>query len=396
MEGVEIAPNVYWVGAIDWNVRDFHGYHTPRGSTYNAYLILDEKVTLIDTVKAPLFEQLKARVGHYVDPSKIDVVISNHVEMDHSSGLPLLMELAPSAAIYCSKRGEAGLRRHYGKDWDFHTVATGHTLSLGRHSVNFVLTPMLHWPDSMMTYLPDEQILFSMDGFGQHIASSERFAEDLGVETTLLEARTYWANILMPFGKMAIKAFEDLGDTPIKTICPSHGVMWRKHIPKILDAYWRWATHQVRRKAVIVYGTMWHSTEKMALAIAEGLRSVGIETRLFDLGSTDLTWVISEIQESAAIVVGSSTLNMTALPKVGEFLTYLTGLKPEGRIGAIFGSYGWSRGAEAPIRKTLEAIKADLPLNDLLVQYVPSAEDLEKCESFGRQLAQAIDQRAAK
>jgi flavorubredoxin len=393
MEGLEIAPKVYWVGAIDWNVRDFHGYHTPHGSTYNAYLVLDEQVALIDTVKRSCFDEMKARVSHYVDPAKIDVVVSNHVEMDHSSGLPLLMDLAPKASVYCTKRGEAGLRQHYGRDWDFKTVAAGDTLSLGRRTLSFVATPMLHWPDSMMTYLPDEQMLFSMDGFGQHVASSARFDAELGLETALREARTYWANILMPLGKVAVGALDALAGVPVATICPSHGVIWRQHIPDILDAYRRWATHQVRRKAVVVYGTMWHSTEHLALAAAEGLRAAGVETYVFDLALSDLTEVISEVQEAAAIVIGSSTLNQTMLPCVGEFLTYLGGLKPEGRIAAIFGSYGWSRGAESAVRRALEPLKPQMPVADLLVQYVPRADALARAEAWGRDIAQAIDAR---
>jgi len=395
MEGFEIAPNIYWVGAVDWNVRSFHGFQTPRGATYNAYLILDDKVTLIDAVKAPFVDELKARVSHYVDPSQIDVVVSNHVEPDHSSGLPAVMQWAPDAPLYCSARGEAGLKKHYGEGWNFKTVETGDEISLGRYTLSFILTPMLHWPDSMMTYLKEEQVLFSMDGFGQHIASTERFAADLGLAQTLAEARTYWANILMPLGRIAVGALGALKDVPVTTICPSHGVMWREHIPQIIEAYRRWATHQVERKAVVVFASMWHSTEKMAVAIAEGLRRAGVQTRVFDLTETDVTPIISEIQEAAAIVVGSSTLNQTCLPKCGQFLTYLRGLKPEGRMGAIFGSYGWSRGAEAAIRKDLEATKIDLPLNDLLVNFVPTPDDLATCEDYGLEIARQIDDRLA-
>ena len=261
---VEIKPDIYWVGGIDWDIRNFHGYLTQRGTTYNAYLIIDKKITLVDTVKHYLFDELFSRIKEIVDPSKIDYIISNHVEMDHTGSLPKLLRFCPNAKIITSTRGEKGLKRHYKKDWDFQVVQSGDTLNIGKRTLHFVHIPMVHWPDSMVTYIPSDKLLLPNDAFGQHIASSERFDDELEWGMLQEEAAKYYANIVMPYGDQVKKALAALGELDIDMIAPSHGIIWRSYIPQILKEYHKWAAYESDDKALIVYDSMWGSTEKMA------------------------------------------------------------------------------------------------------------------------------------
>ena len=263
MEKVELKPGIYWVGGIDWTIRNFHGYTTNRGTTYNAYLIVDEKIALVDTVKHYLFDEMLDRIREIIDPTKIDYIISNHVEMDHSGSLEKMLKQAPNAEILTSPQGEKGLRRHYKKDWNFRVVKTGDVLELGKRTLHFVQIPMVHWPDSMVTYIPEEKLLLPNDAFGQHLATPERFDDELEWGILREEASKYYANIVLPYGDQVKKALDALGGLDIDMIAPSHGIIWRMHIPNILAEYQKWCTHQTEKRAVIIYDTMWGSTEKM-------------------------------------------------------------------------------------------------------------------------------------
>jgi len=257
---VEIKPDIYWVGGIDWDIRNFHGYLTQRGTTYNAYLIIDEKITLVDTVKHYLFDELLSRIKEIVDPSKIDYIISNHVEMDHSGSIQKMLQLCPNAKVITSTRGEKGLKRHYKKDLNFKVVKSGDTLNIGKRTLHFVHIPMVHWPDSMVTYIPSDNLLLSNDAFGQHIASSERFDDAFEWGTLQEEASKYYANIVMPYGDQVKKALEVLNELDINMIAPSHGIIWRSYIPQILKEYRKMASYESDDKALIVYDSMWGST----------------------------------------------------------------------------------------------------------------------------------------
>ncbi len=248
MGTIELKKGIYWVGAIDWNIRNFHGYNTPRGSTYNAYLIVDDKVALIDTVKAPFFDEMLERIQEIISPDKIDYLISNHVEMDHSGSLPRIKELAKNATIIATKMGQKGLTRYYKKDWPFQIVKTGDTLDLGKRKVAFVEVPMVHWPDSMVTYSPSDKILFSNDAFGQHIATSKRFDDEVGWDIIYPEAVTYFANIVMHLSGPVLKALDAAKGLELDMIAPCHGVIWRKNIENIVKAYYSWATLKQRKK----------------------------------------------------------------------------------------------------------------------------------------------------
>jgi len=249
MKPLEIKPKIFWVGGIDWDLRNFHGYLTQRGSTYNAYLILDEKIVLVDTVKHYLFEEMLSRIKEVVDPSRIDYIVANHVEMDHSGSLPKILKIASKAKLITSPHGEKGLRRHFKEEWDFKIVKSGDSISMGKRSLQFFLTPMVHWPDSMATYVPEEKLLLPNDAFGQHIASAMRFDDQVGWDVLYQEAAKYYANIVLPYGDQVRKALEALSALDIDMVAPSHGVIWRSSLPKIVEAYQKWAQNLSENRA---------------------------------------------------------------------------------------------------------------------------------------------------
>lgn len=379
MKATEIKKGVYWVGGIDWDLRNFHGYLTQRGSTYNSYLIVDEKVTLIDNVKSYLAEEQIKRISQIIDPAKIDYIVQNHIEMDHSGSLPAIMEHCPNAKVIASPKGVEGLPKHYKKQWDFMAVKSGDTLNLGSRNLHFVQTPMVHWPDNMVSYCPEEKILFSNDSFGQHIASSERFDDEYPFNVMMHEAAKYYANIVLPYGKQVQKALAVVETLDVEVICPSHGLMIRKHIPEIMEVYKKWSANYTDKKALIIYDTMWHSTEKIAGIVQEAFEAKEYQTRLFNLQYTHISDIMTEVLTAKYICVGSPTLNNNILPTVAAFLTYLKGLAPKGRHGLAFGSYGWGGQSVGMVENTLKDCGFDM-MEQIRLQYVPDVELLEKEE----------------
>lgn len=383
MKAIEVKKGIYWVGAVDWSLRSFHGYTTKRGSTYNAYLIIDDKITLVDTVKAPFAAEMISRIKSVVDPSKIDYIVSNHVEMDHSGAITDILALAPNAKVVTSApQGVKGLTAHYG-EMDFMPVKSGDTLSLGSRTLSFVPTPMLHWPDNMVTYCPEEKILFSNDAFGQHYASGGRFDDEEPLGDVLHEARTYYANIVMPYSVQAASAVKAAEGLDIELIAPSHGVMWRSHIAEIIEEYKKWSSLKMNKEAVVVFDSMWHSTEKMAKTIVEAFASKGYNTKLCDLKAWDNSEVINEILTAEYIAVGSPTLNNQMLPTVASFLTYLKGLAPKnsGKKAFAFGSYGWGGQSIGLVEKELADCGFEIALEKQRIQYIPSQESLDELEN---------------
>ncbi len=377
MKAIEVKKDIYWVGAIDWKLRNFHGYLTQRGSSYNAYLIVDEKITLIDTVKGYLTKELIERIADIIDPKKIDYVVSNHVEMDHSGAMPEVMEMLPNATVITSAAGEKEHRLHYKKDWKFQIVKSGDTLNIGKRNLHFVMTPMVHWPDNMVTYCPEEKILFSNDAFGQHIASSERFDDEYPVETILEEAKKYYANIVLPYSSQVVGVMEIVRSLDLDIICPSHGIIWRKNIPLILQNYEKWASNKTDKKAVIVYDTMWNSTNMVAQAIKEAFEDKKYNYYIYDLKDTHISDIMTQIIEAEYICVGSPTLNKGILPTVAAFLTYLQGLAPKGRKGMLFGSYGWAQANMKALDRYMEESNIEVKYR-ANVNFIPSKEQLDK------------------
>lgn len=377
MKAIKVKEGIYWVGAIDWDIRNFHGYLTGRGSTYGAYLIIDDKITLIDTVKSPFTEELISRISDIVPPQKIDIIICNHVEMDHSGALPAIRKLCPNAAVYTTgPSGVKGLTAHYGED-SYLPVKSGDTLSLGKRTLSFAATPMLHWPDNMVTYCPEEKILFSNDAFGQHLATTERFDDETDLSIVLEEAKRYYGNIIMCYGRQALSALNIVKDLDIEIIAPSHGVIWRSHIEDILRAYELWSANQPETGAIVVYDSMWHSTEKMARIISEAFGDSKIPTRLYDLKVNHPSDIVPDLLTCKYIAVGSPTLNNQMMPTVASFLCYMKGLSPKNREAFAFSSYGWGGQSLSLIEKELEGCGFHLCMEGMKINYIPSEEQLE-------------------
>ena len=393
MVKVTLKDGVYWVGVIDWNIRDFHGYITNRGSTYNSYLIQDEKTALIDTVKHQFSEELVRKIKEIIPFEKIDYIIVNHVEMDHSSSLPEIAKLAVNAKILSSVRGKDELIEHYGKEFErVETVKSGDEVKLGGKTLRFVEAPMLHWPDSMFTYLVEDKILMPNDAFGEHLASSERFDDEVDQHILMEEATMYYANILMPLSPLIVRKIQEViaMHIPIDMIAPSHGIIWRKDPMKIVNAYLDWSQSATKNKIVIVFDTMWNSTDKMARAIGEGAASLGVDVKLLKLRSYAISEAMTEILDAKAILVGSPTLNNQMFPTLSAFLTYATGLKPRNKVWSFFGSYGWGGGAVKGMAKVAKEAGFDVVEPGLEIKFVPDEEDLKKCFEFGQQIAQKL------
>jgi len=405
-EAVRVTDHVYWVGAIDWAIRDFHGYSTRRGTTYNAYLILADKITLIDTVKEPFKDEMLARIASVVEPEKIDYVISNHAEMDHSGCLPAVIDLVRPKKVFASKMGVKALGEHFhpsrasGPDDSGHdvvAVADGQKIDLGGMSFSFVETRMCHWPDSMVTYLHEDQVLFSQDGFGMHLATTERFDDEIDDWLLAREAAKYYANILLPLSGFIRKALDKVSslNLPLAMVAPDHGPIWRKDTAKILGLYARWAEQKPTNKAVVVYDTMWQSTAAMARAIGDGLAAGGASVRLLPLDGNHRSDVATHLLDAGALVVGSPTLNNCLFPTVADCLTYLKGLRRKNLIGAAFGSHGWSGEGARQVHAMLEEMDVAVAAEPLAVRYVPDADALARCRRLGLDLAGKLRQHVA-
>jgi len=390
---VEVKKGINWVGAVDWTIRDFHGYSTNKGTTYNAFLVLDDKITLFDTVKKPLKNDLLHNIYKLVEPSKIDYLVVNHVEPDHSGSVAEMVDIIKPEKIFCSPKGKQALLDHYHReDWPYEVVGTGQEVSLGKRTVQFIETRMLHWPDSMMSYIKEDALLISSDAFGQHWATSERFNDQVDSWELMVHAKKYFANILMPYSQLIKKLIADVQkmDLKIDMIAPDHGLIWRDNPLQIVSAYDEWSKQVAKQKALIIFDTMWHSTEMMAKAIADGLVENGTSIKLMDLCADHRSDIITQLLDAKAVIIGSATLNNGMLPRMADMLCYMKGLRPVGKIGAAFGSYGWSGEAVKLITKSLEEMKIKVLNPGLSLQFVPDHEGLRKCVELGREIGKAI------
>ncbi len=391
-KAVRITDKVYWVGAIDWNLRDFHGYQTGRGTTYNAYLIMADKITLVDTVKAPFRDELLSRISSVVNPSEIDYIISNHAEMDHSGSLPQIIDIVKPEKVFASAMGQKNLEAQLGIGSKITPVKTGESLSLGNMNVSFIETKMLHWPDSMFTYLKEEQILFSQDAFGMHLAVERLFDDESPWDLLEEEAEKYFGNILMPYSNLIIKLLDEVGkmNLPIKLVATDHGPIWRSHIGKILELYRKWSEHKPVPRAIVVYDTMWNSTALMAHAVGEGLREAGVEFKIMPMSVSHRSDVATELMKSGAIIVGSSTLNNNILPPMADVLTYLKGLRPLNMVGASFSYYGWSGESLGQLNEYLKAMNVEIACDGVKVKWVPAEADLKSCFELGKLVGEKL------
>lgn len=393
----KITDKVSWVGKIDWELKHFHGdeLSTHYGSSYNSYLIRDEKNVLIDTVWTPYDHEFVAHLAEDIDLSDIDYIVMNHNEIDHSGALPELLREIPGTPIYCTKKGEAILRGHYHQDWNYVNVKTGDTLNIGKHTLTFIEAPMLHWPDTMFTYMSGDDILFSNDAFGQHYATESLFDTAANVNDVMYEAEKYYTNILNLYSPMvARKVKEVLGmNLPIKMIAPSHGVIWTKYIQQIIENYQKWSTPYQENQITIIYDTMWQSTRLMGEAIAEGIRRAdpSVEVKLYNVAKEDKNDVLTQMFRSKAVLVGSPTINYGYSFAIAGILEMARGLKFKGKKAAAFGSYGWSGDAPKLITKHLQEAGFDVVDDGIKCLWVPDNKAIDECRDYGEQFCKKVE-----
>jgi len=393
-KAVKISNHVYWVGAIDWNIRDFHGYTTHRGTTYNAYLVLSDNITLIDTVREPFRDEMLSRIASVINPQDIRFIVSNHSEMDHTGCLAAVMDIVKPDEVYASTVGSKTLREMYSLDGIIPVKDKG-TLDLGNMTLSFLETRMLHWPDSMFSYVAEDKVLFSHDAFGMHLASSQRFADEIDQSILDYEGATYFANILLPYAQLVLKLIEKVDKLgyEFNIVAPDHGPVWRKNIKRVVERYASWALQVPLKKAVVVYATMWHSTEQMARAIGEGLAHSGVDVKLMSMAENHRSDVAYEVLDAGALIVGSPTLNNNVFPSIADVLTYLKGLRPMNLIGAAFGSYGWSGESIRQVEDVLKEMKVDLVGEAVSTKHVPDSSVLDQCFSLGKMIGEQLDKR---
>ncbi|MDD2702936.1 MAG: flavodoxin domain-containing protein [Candidatus Omnitrophica bacterium] len=389
-----IKKDIYWTGVIDWSVRNFHGhtYTTGRGTTYNSYLILDERIALVDTVYGPFASELIENIRAVCDPARIDYIIANHVETDHSGALPAVLKLCPKAKVVGTQKCREGLYKHYYCDMDFQVVKTGDTINLGKKTLTFIEAPMIHWPDSMFTYCPEEKLLMPNDAFGQHYADAKRFDDEVPEGILMDEAVKYYANILWPLGALILKKIEELRkmDLYIDMIAPSHGIIWRRDPGKIVNAYVSWAKQETIPRVVVVYETMWGATERMARLMVKGLMDAGVDAGLFDVNRADRTEIVKEMLGAKAFMFGSSTHDNDMLPNIAGFLEALKGLKPKNRMACAFGSFGWGGGAVSNIENIIAGSGIEISQPAFACKYMPDKEETVRCYEFGRAFGEKV------
>jgi len=389
-----IKNNVYWVGKTDWELRKFHGneYSTRRGSTYNSYLIKEEKIIVIDTVWKPFAKEFVENLSKEVDLNKIDYVITNHAEIDHSGALPELMEKIPDTPIYCTANGVKSIKGHYHKDWNFQVVKTGDTLDVGNgKQLIFVEMKMLHWPDSMACYLTKDNILFSNDAFGQHYATEFMYNDLVDQDELFTECMKYYANILTPFSAFVEKKIKEVLSLkiPIDIIATSHGVIWRDNPTQIVEKYLTWANDYQENQITLLYDTMWDGTKRMAEAITKGIREIDkkVNVKLYNIAKTDKNDLITEIFKSRIILIGSPTIGGGVLSGVAEILEIIKGMRFKNKKAAAFGCYGWSGESVKVITEHLEKSGFSIINDGIRALWNPDDESIENCIEFGRKIA---------
>lgn len=396
MKPLAIKDDIYWVGAVDYSSRDFHGYsRSPQGTTYNAYLVKDEKTTLFDTVKAESIDLMLKRIREIVDPVKIDYIVVNHVELDHAGCLPELVALCKPEKIFCSPMGLQSMQGYFDTTgWPIEIKKTGDTLSLGKRTVHFLEARMLHWPDSMFSYLAEDKLLIANDAFGQNIAGSERFADEIDREVLEHAMKEYYHNIVQPFAPQVLKVLKQAADLglEIDMVAPDHGLIFRgkEDAAFALETYRRYATPIWKKRAVIAYDTMWHSTEKMAFSIGDGLAEAGVPYRIMPLKANHHSAIMTELADAGAVFVGTPTHNNGVMPGVANLLTYMKGLRPQKKIGAAFGSFGWSGEGPRLVNEWLGSMGFEQLFEPLSCKFSPKDDVLEKCFAMGKAAGEAL------
>lgn len=395
MEKIIIGKEVYWVGVIDWNLREFHGYRTGRGSTYNSYLILDEKKCLVDTVKTPFIPEFITKIEALTKPEEIDYIVSNHLELDHAGAVSELAKICPKAKILATGQWIEGAKKYFGPNLPVQQVRTGDKITLGKNTLIFIEAPMLHWPDSMFTYLAEQKILMPNDAFGQHYATSQHFDDQVSEPVLMEEALRYYATILQPLSPLIVKMIAKIKEMQLgfKVIAPSHGVIWRKEPGEIVDAYQRWAEGEASQEAVIVYDTMWGSTEIIGRKIAEGIAKEDMPVSIVSLKENDPGDIITAIFKAKIVALGVPVLNNLPFPEMVKLFVFLKGLKPKNKTWALFGSYGWNKGILPQFGEEIKAAGFQMPLPVFETRFRPDPQEEQAAQEFGQALAKLMKEK---
>ena len=392
----KLTDKVKWVGKIDWELESFHGqeYSTHKGSSYNSYLVRDEKTVLIDTVWGPYAKEFVENLKKEIDLNEIDYIIAQHSEPDHSGALPLLMKEIPNTPIYCTPNGVKVIKGHYHEDWNFVEVKTGDTLNIGESTLTFVEARMLHWPDSMMTYMSGDNMLFSNDAFGQHYASQHMYNDLVDQAELQQECIKYYANILTPFSPLVTNKIKEVLslNLPLNMIATSHGIIWRDNPAQIIEQYLKWADNYQENQITIVYDTMWNCTRHMAEAMVEGIKSVDkdVTVKMYNAGKTDKNDIITELFKSKAILFGSSTVNKSIMHGTSGILSMIKGIGFKKKKVAAFGSYGWSGESVGLLEEELKASKMEIVQEGIKVLWDPDEEAKKQCVEFGKSFAEKV------
>ncbi len=389
-----VKNNVDWVGFIDWELESFHGddYSIMNGSSQNAYLVREGKTVLIDTVWTPHRFDFVENLKKEVDLKKIDFIVANHGECDHSGALTALMEEIPGTPIYCTANAVKSIEGQYGKrGWNFNVVKTGDSVYIGNgKKLVFVEMRMLHWPDSMATYMTGDNILFSNDAFGQHFAVEELFNDKADQCLLMKEAMKYFANILNPFAPILTKKIEEIValNLPIDIIAPSHGAIWRENPLQIVGKYAEWAKAYQANQVTVAYDTMWEGMTKIAHEIAAEIHRQSPDTvvKVFNVAKADKNEVMTEVFKSKAIAVGSPTVSNSILSSVAGWMEFLKQLKFKNKKAAAFGCYGWSGESVKILQAQLKAAGFDLIEENIRAAWKPTEAEFAQIPALVEKL----------
>ena len=394
MKPVELAKDIFWIGAVDYNKRNFHGYsRSPRGTTYNSYLVRDEKNVVFDTVDNDYAGTMFCRLAKLMPLDKVDYIVVNHTEKDHAGALCQLVERCKPEKIITSTIGKRFMEAQFDTTgWPIEVVKTGDVINIGKRNIHFVETRMLHWPDSMVSYIPEDKLLISNDAFGQNIASSERFSDQYDRCVLEKAIKEYYYNIVLPYSPQVLKTLPIVESLDIDMIAPDHGLIHRgeKSVKFIVDMYRQMAEQKPRQRAMVIYDTMWHSTEKMAYAVCSGLEEVGVPTRLMSVKSNHHSEIMTELANCGAVIAGSPTHNNTIMPLMASTLTYMKGLRPQNRVGGAFGSFGWSGESAKVLHEMLASMGMDMPADFVKCNWTPRHEALRACVELGKTVGEAL------
>lgn len=399
MQPVLLKTDIYWVGAVDYNLRNFHRYsRSPMGSTYNAYLVKDEKNVLFDTVDEEYSDELLKRISELMDPSEIDYIVLNHMEKDHAGSIEHIVEVCKPEKIFCSVMGEKSLKSQFNTEgWPIHVVKDGERLNIGKRNITFLETRMLHWPDSMVSYLEEDKILISNDAFGQNVATSRRFADEYERPLLLQAMKDYYYNIILPYSPLVLKTLERVKKLGIEIdiIAPDHGLIFRtkEDIEFLLNTYVEMATQPYKLNAVIAYESLWGASKKMAYAIGDGLQSVGVPFTIIDAQENHCSTVMNALADASALILGSSTRNNMPLVNMIGLMAHVKGLKPKNLVGAAFGSYGWSGESPKAINDELVSMGVEVVAEPVRAYFGPSEADLKACFELGQKVGNALKEK---